>query len=112
VVDAQKYATIIDSVRKLLDDSYLLSYTDGTHVLFFLPEKHDHVKELLSREAVKFEGCCYYFDGYSAALWQDVEDAVGFRGETICCLEFFEEKITRDFHWRKKPDSSSSGTCG
>jgi hypothetical protein len=102
VIDTQKISKILEAVGKLLSDSYLLSYTNGTHVVLFLPDKHDEVKGLLSKEAGKFEGCCFYFDDFSVALWQDVDDAVGFQGETICCLEFFEDTITRNFHWRKK----------
>jgi hypothetical protein len=111
MIDMQKYAEIMEIIRKNLNDSYLLSYTDTTHVLFFLPDKHDEIKELLCRKADRFEGCCYYFKNFSVALWQDVDDAIGFRGETICCIEFFEDEINRNFHWRKKQPSHPSGVA-
>jgi hypothetical protein len=108
VVNIEKYQTTIDAMKKVLGNSYLLSYTTFTHIILFLPGKYDKIKELLHSDAVRYEGCCYYFKNFSVALWQDVEDAVGFQGEIVCCAEFFEGKINRDFHWRKPKQAQTT----
>jgi DNA-directed RNA polymerase subunit RPC12/RpoP len=109
VIDTQKFAKIIESIRGILKKSYLLSYTNSTHVLLFQSSKHDEVKDLLSKLADRYEGCCFYFKDFSVALWQDVEDAIGFQGDPVCCVEFFENEINRNFHWRKKPPAVQKG---
>jgi hypothetical protein len=101
VIYTKNIAGIIDSIREILKESYLLSYSNATHVVLFRPDKHDEIKDLLSELAVHHEGCCFYFKDFSVALWQDVEDAIGFQGESVCCVEFFEKEINRNFHWRK-----------
>jgi hypothetical protein len=110
LIDTQKIAKIVETLREILGKSYLLSYTNATHVLLFLPEKHDEVKKLLHIECRHDEGCCYYFKDFSVALWQDVDDAVGFQGDVVCCVEFFEKEVNRDFHWRKRPPAFQKGS--
>jgi len=109
VINTQKFAKIIEPIRGILKESYLLSYTNSTHVLLFKPDRHNEVKDLLSKSTDRHEGCCFYFKDFSVALWQDVEDAIGFQGDPVCCVEFFENEINRNFHWRKKPPAVQKG---
>ena len=102
MIDTHKFEKMVDTIRQVLGNSYLLSYGAETYVLLFLPEKYKEIKNLLSNLTDRCEGCCYYFKDFSVALWQDVEDAVGFQGESVCCVEFFEGEVNRNFHWRRK----------
>jgi hypothetical protein len=91
---------LIVNIRNILKDFYLLSFKLRTFVIIFLPEKYEELQFFLANHSEHHAGCCYYFSKYSVALWQDLEDVIGFKNEVVCVIEIFEEKINRDFYWR------------
>jgi hypothetical protein len=89
-------------IKNELKDSFLMSFYLKTYVIDFKPDKYDQLSHFLAILSKKHAGCCYYFDGYSVALWQDLENVVGFNNEIVCCAEIFEgDKIEKDFYFLK-----------
>lgn len=93
-----------DRVALGLGRSYLISFFSKTIVVVFKPCVYDDMVMFLKESCESSAGCCYYFTGYSVALWQDIEDVIGFRDEVVCVMEIFlnGDKINREFYWRAK----------
>jgi len=90
-------------IKKKLNGSYLLGFNNKSYVIVFKPNKYGSLDKFLSKSSLTHEGCCYYFNGYSIALWDDLTDVIGFHDEHVCCLEIFQgNNITRDFYYRTR----------
>ena len=106
MIDVERAGYLIDLIKKNLFDSYLLSYANKTYVIIFRSEKVDEIKRLLEINSARCEGICYYFFGFSVAVWEDVYDVIGFKGESVCCVEIFDgSEINKEFYWRYKEDA-------
>jgi hypothetical protein len=106
MIDLERVGYLVDLLKKALSDSYLLGFNNKTYVVVFNPEKIAEIKTLLEKNCATCEGICYYFFGFSVVIWEDVYDVIGFKGESVCCVEIFEGKeINKEFYWRYKENA-------
>lgn len=105
MIDIERVDYLLKLVKEKLSSSYLLGFNNKTYVVVFEPQKTEELKNLLEENCATHEGICYYFFGFSVAMWEDVCDMIGFKGEHVCCIEVFEGyKINREFYWRHKAE--------
>ena len=105
MIDLERAGYLISLLKEKLSDSYLLGFNNKTYVIVFKPEKTSDVKTLLEENSATYSGICYFFFGFSVALWEDVFDVIGFKGEIVSCIEVFEgAQINKEFYWRHKED--------
>jgi hypothetical protein len=103
MVDIERIGYLVNLIKEKLSDSYLLGLNSKTYVIVFKPEKLEEVKKILEVNSASYGGVCFYFFGYSVALWDDLYDVIGFKGEGVCCVEIFDgSEINKEFYWRHK----------
>jgi hypothetical protein len=106
MIDIERVGYLVNLLKETLTDSYLLGFNNKTNVIIFRPEKTKEIKDVLSLNSAHHEGICYFFFGFSVAVWEDVYDVIGFKGEPVCCVEIFEGcEINKEFYWRYKEDA-------
>lgn len=108
MIDLERFGYLVNLIREKLSDSYLLGFNNKTYVIVFKPEKLEEVKQILETTSADYGGICFYYFGYSVALWDDLYDVIGFKGENVCCLEIFDgNNINKEFYWRYTDDTIS-----